>query len=217
MDDQAATPQRTFADVWQRAAALVEANGEALGAFLGRLEGRAHGALALILGLLLLAPVKWLLPQITGLLLLASGWVLFGGSGAPFLPFLGGRTISKQRLESLGVSIQSQTWLDAISQPRLDGFAKGFAQHAEAIAFILAGLAAMVPSTHFVLGLGLIVLGLGMLQRDGAASLAGMATTFAASAFTLTLVAGAAAGAPFAAAWGQENLPFISVHDQPAP
>jgi hypothetical protein len=148
---------------------------------------------------------------------LASGWGLFSGSTAPLLPFVGGRIISKQRLEAWGASLGSQTWLNTIAPPRLAGFAHGFVQQAQAIALILAGLAALAPSTHYLLGCGLILLGLGMTQRDGAASLAGLATTLAASAFTLTLVAGAAAAAPFAAAWKQENLPFFSTSERPSP
>ncbi len=203
--------------MWQGAALEVGAEGETLRTFLNRLDGRAHGALALILGILLLLPVRWVLPQIAGLLLLASGWRSFAGSAAPFLPFIGGRQIAKPRLEAAGAFINGQSWISGLSPPRLDGLTQGFAQQAQSIALIVAGLAACVPATHFLLGLALIILGMGTAQRDGAASLAGIAATFAASVFTLTMVAGTAAGAPFAAAWSHENLSFFSAPAKPAP
>lgn len=210
MSDQSADPPKGLSDVLQAALPQVPAEGETLSAFLNRLDGRAHGGLALILGLVLLIPVKWVLPQIAGLLLLVSGWRLFGGLATPLLPFIGGRTIKNARLVAFGKMMHDQKWLAAALPPRMADFSTGFAIKAAAIALIVAGLAALVPSTHYLLGLGLIILGLGLVQRDGAAILAGMAVTFAAAAFVLTLVAGAAAGAPFAAGWKQETLPFLS-------
>jgi hypothetical protein len=207
--DQPAGRPLDLADALQAAVPQVGTKGEALTAFLNRLDGRAHGVLALILGVLLLIPVKWMLPQLAGLLLLASGWRLFGGAATPLLPFVGRRVIARARLAALAVLVSRQTWLRAVSPPRLTDFAAGFALKAAAVALIVAGLAALAPCTHYLLGLSLAVLGVGLMQRDGAATLAGMALSFAAGAFTLTLVAGAAAGAPFASAWGQENLPFL--------
>lgn len=209
VDDQPLAPPHGFADAWQAALPQTPEEGEKFGAFLERLDGRAHGALALIAGLLLLIPVKWALPQIAGLLVLVSGWRMFGGVAAPALPFLGGRTFTKARLDAAGNFVSKQTWLGAIAPPRLADFSTGFALKAAAIALIVAGMAALVPSTHFLLGFGLIILGIGLMQRDGAAMLAGVAVSFAASAFTMTLLAGAIAGAPFAAGWAEETVPFL--------
>lgn len=213
MNEPAPVPPASLGDVVESASSHVDDGGEKVSAFLSRLDGRAHGLLAIILGLTLLVPVRWLLPQVAGLLLLISGWRLFSGIPAPFLPILGGRTFKKPRFET--ASRTSRRWLGAVSKPRLSSFTTGFAGQAAAIALIAAGCAAFVPSTHFWLGLGLILLGLGLTQRDGLAALPGLALTFAASAFTLTLTAGTIAGAPFAGDWGRRNLPFI--HAPPAP
>lgn len=211
--DQPAERPLDLAEALQAAVPQVAAEGEALTAFLNRLDGRAHGVLAFMLGVVLLIPVKWVLPQLAGLLLLASGWRLFGGDAAPFLPLVGRRMIARAPLAALAGAVSSQAWLRAVAPPRLADLAAGFALKAAAVALIVGGVAAMAPCTHYLLGLSLAVLGLGLMQRDGAAMLAGMALSFAAAAFSLTLVAGAAAGAPFASAWGQENLPFLN---QPA-
>ncbi len=196
-----------------RTAAIDRAKVRDIAAALG---SRAHGVLALVLGLILLIPVKWVLPQLAGLLLLASGWGLVAAKAAP-TPLIGSRTIAKPDIERAASAFEKQGWLSAITHPRLPDFVSGPAVYAAAIALILAGLAALLPTTHYLLGLALIVLGLGLAQKDGVGAMAGLALCFGASCYVLTLTAGAAAGAPFAGPWAAGALPWLSEWLEPSP
>jgi hypothetical protein len=208
---ETASPQAPFGAALRTAAA----DGASVRAIAAALGGRGHGVLALLLGLILLIPVKWVLPQLAGLLLLASGWRLFAAKAAPS-PLIGNRILAKPGVERAASAIDKQRWLSAILHPRLPDFVSGATVYAAAIALILAGLAALLPTTHYFLGLALIVLGLGLAQMDGAATLAGLAACFAASFYVLTMTAGAAAGAPFAGPWAEGALPWLADWLKPA-
>jgi hypothetical protein len=174
-----------------------------IGALAEKLGPRSYGIWALLAGLLLLIPVPLVLPQIAGLILIAVGVKRLSGQDAA-APLIGRFAINTHAFAT-GFRV-AFGWLESLWRARLPGLiGAGLA----GLALLLAGVAALTgPSA--LLGLGAILLGYGLMQRDGLFTLAGAALCFGASVYVLTMLGGLIAGAPYAAGWGQDHVRWLA-------
>lgn len=168
-----------------------------------KLGARSYGLWSMLAGLILLLPIPIVLPQLAGLILLAAGVNRLSGQAST--ASLMGRLAIDKRAFSAGFRV-AFGWLENLWRARMPTLiGAGLA----GLALLLAGLAALTgPSA--LLGLGAIVLGYGLMQRDGLFTLAGAALCFGVSVYALTMLGGLIAGAPFAGDWGQTHAPWLA-------
>jgi len=205
-----AEPEKNFSSALAELAAAQPA-GASISTLFEALKGRGFGILASVLGLLLLIPINWVLPQIIGVLLLTTGWGMLLGASAPWLAFQGARAVSGSRLHAIAGFAQTRGgWLEAVIKPRFSELTGDFAERIAGVAILLAGLCALAPVPHAAVVLGLVMLGLGLMERDGIVTLLGLGICFAEGAYLLTMLAGAAAGRPFAADWADAHMPWLA-------
>jgi hypothetical protein len=160
-----------------RALAAGAAAGGSLRTVFESLKGRGFGLVVLLLGVLLLVPIDLVLPQIVGVLLLIAGWGILWGAAAPWLAFQGSRPLSGSQLNAIAEFIHVRCgWIESIVKPRFSDLAGDFAERAAGVGILLAGICALAPIPHALAALGLILLGLGLMERDGIATLAACPT-----------------------------------------
>ncbi len=138
---------------------------------LAQLHERAFGLFLLVLALPCCIPFLYGIPQIVSLpLMFVSAQILFGRS-TPWLPKrLGARTVSGQGLQSL--ADRAGPWLrriEAISRPRLAALTRAPMDRIVGAALVLfsASILVPLPGTNTVPGFAVVVVAMGLLQRDG--------------------------------------------------
>ena len=144
---------------------------------LGQLHERAFGLFLLVLALPCCIPFLYGIPQIVALpLMFVSAQILLGRS-APWLPGrLGARAVSKHALENL--ADRAKPWLErieALSRPRLGPLTRPPLDRLVGLALVLfsASILVPLPGTNTVPGFAVVVVSMGLLQRDGFLVLAG--------------------------------------------
>ncbi|WP_136441596.1 exopolysaccharide biosynthesis protein [Pacificoceanicola onchidii] len=156
-----------------------EAEGEAvtLDWVLAQLHERAFGLFLLILALPCCIPFLYGIPQVVALpLMFVSAQIVFGRD-VPWLPKkLGARSVSAEGLRSLAE--RAGPWLrriEAVSRPRLTGLTRRPADRVIGLALVLFGASILVPlpGTNTVPGFAVVVVAMGLLQRDGVLVLLG--------------------------------------------
>jgi hypothetical protein len=214
-----AEPDLNLSATLRGLAAAASPAGAPLSWVMEALEARGFGVVAFMLGLVLLIPVKWVLPQIVGLALLITAWRMLTGARTPWLPFgLSKRVIAKARLEAAaGLVEKNLSFYEEMVKPRFHDLAHNAGETAAAIAILLAGACALAPAAHLIIALGLILLGLGLAQRDGAVMLAGVALCLGGSAYLATMLAGLAVGAGYASGWAEQQMPWLMDQLRPRP
>ncbi|MFL4471369.1 exopolysaccharide biosynthesis protein [Tateyamaria armeniaca] len=142
-----------------------------LGWILEQLHERAFGLFLLILALPCCIPFLYGLPQIVALpLMFVSGQILLGRR-VPWLPGkLSARTVSGEGLDSL--SRRSGPWLkriEAVSRPRLSALTQPPTDRIVGLALVLfsASILVPLPGTNTVPGFAVVIVAMGLLQRDG--------------------------------------------------
>ena len=138
---------------------------------LSELHERAFGLFLLVLALPCCIPFLYGIPQIVALPLMLVSVQIVLGRKTPWLPKnLGGRTISTERLHDL--ARRAEPWLvriEAVSRPRLSVLTYSPADRAVGLALILFSASIMVPlpGTNSVPGFAVVLVSMGLLQRDG--------------------------------------------------
>lgn len=174
-----------------------------IGALAQKLGPRSYGVWALLAGLLLLLPVPLVLPQLAGLILLAAGFKQLSGQSAT-APLIGSLAIDKHAFAT-GFRV-AFGWLENLWRARLPGLiGAGLA----GLALVLAGVAALTGASA-LLALGAILLGYGLMQRDGLFTLAGAALCLGFGVYVLTMLGGLVADAPYATGWSQEHVRWLA-------
>jgi hypothetical protein len=86
-----------------------------------------------------------------------------------------------------------------------------------ALSMMLAGASALIGPPGWLICLGLIVLGFGLMQENGLYRLLGVALCLGGAAFTLTNLAGAIGGASWASDWLDHHAPWLEglLHPEP--
>ncbi|MEM6896076.1 MAG: exopolysaccharide biosynthesis protein [Pseudomonadota bacterium] len=138
---------------------------------LGQLHERAFGLFLLVLALPCCIPFLYGVPQVVALpLMFVSVQILFGRN-VPWLPTkLGARAVSNEALENL--ARRAEPWLrriEAISRPRLATLTRAPADRIVGLALVLfsASILVPLPATNTVPGFAVVVVSMGLLQRDG--------------------------------------------------
>lgn len=144
---------------------------------LGQLHERAFGLFLLVLALPCCIPFLYGIPQIVALpLMFVSAQILFGRT-SPWLPGrLGARKVSKASLQSLAE--RAKPWLEkveAISRPRLGLLTRPPIDRIFGVALVLfsASILVPLPGTNTVPGIAVVIVAMGLLQRDGILVLGG--------------------------------------------
>jgi hypothetical protein len=154
-----------------------EGDGVTLDWILGQLHERAFGLFLLILALPCCIPFLYGIPQIVALpLMFVSAQVLLGRT-SPWLPArLGARVVSKDGLKSL--ANRAEPWLlkiEALSRPRLGLLTRPPVDRIVGGALVLFSMSILVPlpGTNTIPGFAVVVISMGLLQRDGILVLVG--------------------------------------------
>lgn len=145
---------------------------------LSQLHERAFGLFLLVLALPCCIPFLYGIPQIVALpLMFVSGQILFARQ-APWLPDrLATRSVSKAGLENLAE--RAGPWLrriEAISRPRIAALTRAPMDRVVGAALVLfsASILVPLPGTNTVPGFAVVVVAMGLLQRDGILVVLGM-------------------------------------------
>jgi len=146
---------------------------------LGQLHERAFGLFLLVLALPCCIPFLYGIPQIVALpLMFVSAQILLGRT-SPWLPGkLGAREVSKDSLQ--GLADRAKPWLtriESVSRPRLAMLTRPPIDRLLGIALVIfsASILVPLPGTNTVPGFAVVVVSMGLLQRDGILALIGAA------------------------------------------
>ncbi len=144
---------------------------------LSQLHERAFGLFLLVLALPCCIPFLYGIPQIVALpLMFVSVQILFGRR-YPWLPGrLGARQVSKDGLQNL--ADRARPWLErieALSRPRLAALTRAPMDRFLGLALVLfsASILVPLPATNTVPGFAVVIVAMGLLQRDGILVLVG--------------------------------------------
>jgi hypothetical protein len=163
-----------------RLAILVrDADGDAvsLAWIMERLHERAFGLFLLILALPCCIPFLYGIPQIVALPLMFVSFQILLGRRVPWLPGnLAARSVSSEGLANL--SRRSGPWLkriEAISRPRLSALTHPPLDRIVGLCLVVfsASILVPLPGTNTVPGFAVVVVAMGLLQRDGVLVLLG--------------------------------------------
>lgn len=142
-----------------------------LGWVMSQLQEQAFGLFLLILALPCCIPFLYGIPQVVALpLMFVSAQILFGRQ-TPWLPDrLSAREVKTEALSSLAT--RAEPWLhriEAISRPRLAALTHAPADRVVGLLLVLfsASILVPLPSTNTVPGFAVVIVAMGLLQRDG--------------------------------------------------
>ncbi len=138
---------------------------------LDHLKERAFGLFLLFLALPCCIPFLYGVPQIVALPMMFISLQILIGREAPWLPEkLGARSVSQDSLA--GLSRRAGPWLrriEALSRPRLTALTRAPADRIVGLALVLfsASILVPLPGTNTVPGFAVVIVSMGLLQRDG--------------------------------------------------
>ena len=138
---------------------------------LNHLNERAFGLFLLFLALPCCIPFLYGVPQIVALPMMFVSVQILIGRGLPWLPEkLGQRSVSSASLT--GLAERAGPWLrriEAVSRPRLSALTRAPADRIVGLALVLfsASILVPLPGTNTVPGFAVVIVAMGLLQRDG--------------------------------------------------
>lgn len=138
---------------------------------LDQLHERAFGLFLLVLALPCCIPFLYGIPQVVSLPLMFVSVQILLGRRVPWLPAkLAARTVSSGELHSLAQ--RAGPWLrriEAVSRPRLSALSRAPLDRLVGVALVVFSASIMVPlpGTNTVPGIAVVVVAMGLLQRDG--------------------------------------------------
>jgi hypothetical protein len=145
---------------------------------LGQLHERAFGLFLLVLALPCCIPFLYGIPQIVALPLMFVSVQLLLGRQTPWLPErLALRTVSSAGLQTL--ARRAGPWLrriEAVSRPRQAQFTRAPLDRIVGLALVIfsASILVPLPGTNTVPGIAVVLVAMGLLQRDGFLVILGM-------------------------------------------
>lgn len=178
-------------------AALVRTNGEAddpnptIEALTAALGKRSFGIVLVLFGLPNLLPIPGL-PMLCGVIIGVIGVQMMMGAQSLKLPnWLSQRRMKRADLARLLAKADpSLRALEKVTRPRLAFLTSPHAQRVLGLVVLALGIALQAPIPFFggiAPGLGVVLLGLALTERDGALLLAGLLISSFAMIFTFTL------------------------------
>lgn len=159
--------------------ALAAGDRVSLGWILEQLHERAFGLFLLILALPCCIPFLYGVPQVVALPLMFVAVQIAIGRRVPWLPAsLAARDVATESLHRL--SVRAGPWLrrvEAVSKPRLAFLTRRPLDRVVGVALVVfsASILVPLPATNTVPGFAVVVVAMGLLQRDGILVLIGAA------------------------------------------
>lgn len=195
-------PAKGFIDLVVGLAALAGPQGLTLREIRDHLDERAFGLMILILAVPCLAPALYGVPQIVGVPILLLAGQMLVGRDEPWLPeAVLNRRIPRSWLDLMArFADRRMRWFERLSRPRLRPLAAGAGERLAAVFMILATLTIMLPMVNTVPSVGLALLAVGLIQRDGLFVAAGAIVALAWACALAAVAAGVAFGAGWALA-----------------
>lgn len=134
-----------------------------------RLDERGFGLLILILSIPCLVPALYGVPQVIGAPILLLAGQLLIGRREPWLPrALLARRAPQAWLDRMAdFAERRMAWFERLSRPRLAAFATGLGERIAALFMILATVTIILPMVNTVPSVGLALMAVGLIQRDG--------------------------------------------------
>ena len=142
-----------------------------LGWVLAQLNERAFGRFLLVLALPCCIPFLYGIPQVVALPLMFVSAQILLGRRVPWLPSrLAARSVASAELRTL--ADRAGPWLrkiEAVSRPRLGFLTRAPMDRVVGAALVLfsASILVPLPGTNTVPGIAVVVVAMGLLQRDG--------------------------------------------------
>lgn len=161
----------TISQRLSRLAADAEGDTVTLDWVLAQLHERAFGLFLVVLALPCCIPFLYGVPQIVALPLMFVSVQILLGRKSPWLPRkLGLRQVPTTSLE--GLARRAAPWLrriEAISRPRLAALTRRPLDQLVGVALVLfsASILVPLPGTNTVPGIAVVIVAMGLLQRDG--------------------------------------------------
>jgi len=178
---------RTTSELLDEIAELEGDESISLGEIADVIGGRAHGLLLLALSLPETIPMVGLSAILAAPILVLGVVLIVRGADPPVPGWVRGRGLPRKKLKSAIERTRPVVqWLDRISRPRWDRMARAGRLQGVLCVLMALVLAIPIPGLNIVAAGSVAALGLGILQRDGAA-------------ITIAVVLGVAATAGFAA------------------
>ncbi|MBY6200069.1 exopolysaccharide biosynthesis protein [Maritalea mobilis] len=138
---------------------------------LSHLHERAFGLFLLVLALPCCIPFLYGVPQVVALPLMFVSVQILMGRTVPWLPQkLAARTVTTASLQNL--ASRAGPWLrriEAVSRPRLSALTRRPMDQLVGLALVLfsASILVPLPATNTVPGFAVVIISMGLLQRDG--------------------------------------------------
>jgi hypothetical protein len=207
-------PGQSFIDtlVSLKALSVADAsqNSITLATVIDRLDERAFGLL------ILLFAIPCLVPGLPGAQLIAIPIFLMGaqlalGQSELWLPKRALATqIKPSWIETIATFVDKRLrWTERVSKPRLLLFTTGLSERVLGGVIALAAITIMLPSTNTVPSSAIALMSIGLLQRDGLFTLAGMSIALAWISVLTVMIWGLFAGAGFAVTFVGEHFPWL--------
>lgn len=201
----------SFIGVLKRIDNAAGEEGLTVGEIVDRLDERAFGLLILLLTL------PCLVPGLPGAQIIAIGIFLLAvqvliGRSEPWLPgwFMRAR-VKKSWLSALASFADKRLrWTETFSRPRWRFFAMGFGEKLAALVMALAAITVMLPITNTVPSVALTLMSVGLIQRDGIFTVAGMMVALGWLTLLGILITGLIVGAGFAVDLLSEHAPWLA-------
>ena len=149
----------------------VEGEAATMDWIMAQLHERAFGLFLLVLALPCCIPFLYGVPQVVALPLMFISVQMLIGRDVPWLPRkLGARTVAKASLQDL--ARRAEPWLrriEAVSRPRLSRLTYPPLDRVVGLALVLfsASILVPLPGTNTVPGIAVVIVAMGLLQRDG--------------------------------------------------
>ena len=150
-----------------------------LGALLDAMDERAFGLVLLLLAIPCCVPFLYGVPQVVSLPMAAVVFQIAQGREQPWLPErLKARAVDVGTLRSiLGRVAKYVGWAERLAKPRLSWLTEGASLRiVGAVSLIpVASILSPIPLSNTPPGVGMAVVAVGLLERDGVLTLAGLA------------------------------------------
>lgn len=203
---------QSFIDVLKRIDGDAGADGMSVGEIIDRLDERAFGLVILLLSIPCLAPGLPGAQIIAVPIFLLAVQMLFGRN-EPWLPsvFMRAR-IKKSWIASVAAFADKRlNWTERLARPRWRALADGLGERIAALFMALAAITVMLPITNSIPSLALLLLALGIIERDGVFTALGALVATAWLSALAALIAGAFMGGSIAANFLAENAPWLAL------
>ncbi len=162
---------KTLIETLEVLSATAPEGGLSLGAIREGLNQSVFGALLIILALPVSIPFLYGVPQIVSVPMMALAGQMMMGRKEPWLPEkLASRTISKSALTQVSSGARKWFgWVEALARPRMRFLASKPAERLVGALLVIfcASIMIPLPLTNTVPGIAIVIVGFGLLAKDG--------------------------------------------------